>query len=399
MPNSPPDTEPVALEFTFNARNKSIVPSVFALEGRLLKKILARKPKVSLHDMEDLFNNVASGEEIQSQIAKFSQFYNQHDQGHLFFESLGRLLLEAASKENTDAARQTILLHQALDMMDTALKKSPKVLNIPVQSLIVSLYKVMGSAYSEHYYAEKEVHKEMMTMVNIKKDPNDFNSREKIIRTYLKSGRYFESLIHTAEYEKVMQIKSRSLYRQKIGELAFRKAMIFQAMLDRYLALTNNAEMEDEEKNHETAKLNTFVQRFNQDNNRVSITPLKGYDTLSIRKTLRSMVLIANSFYAEAAQAEHFTQKYKAHFHMARNNHQFDNQKMAFQNLSEGIRVINLSRLAATQKNEEKIKFMEYQVQLYTEQELTRKAEEIQAEITTLRKEIRSQGKTQQQAS
>ncbi|MEE8397017.1 MAG: hypothetical protein V3S29_13250, partial [bacterium] len=287
---------------------------------------------------------------------------------------------------------QWFLLHQALDMATLAIQKSPKVINIPSQSITVSIYKILGPQYRENYYIEREVHKEMMTMINIKKDPNDFASREKLVKLYMQERHYYEALVHSAEYEKIMQMKSRSLYRQKLGEIAMRKASIFQAMIDHYFKIRTGAEDEGVSKVAELGKLGKFITRFNRDNRRINIVPLKGLDSLSLNKTLISMVTITNTFYAEAAQVDQFPLKHKALFFTARNNYQFDNTKGALKNLAEGVRMLDLSRMPAPQRATEKLKFLEFQFKIYSEIGHQRKADETNQEIGKIRRAKRSAG-------
>ncbi|MEE8396121.1 MAG: hypothetical protein V3S29_08715, partial [bacterium] len=129
------------LEFSFDARNKSIVPTVFAMEAKRLKRFFARKPKVTLHQMEAVLAQNPREEELKKLIPGFVASNYLIDHAHQYLESLARLLLEAASKEVDDMDRQWFLLHQALDMATLAIQKSPKVINIPSQSITVSIYK------------------------------------------------------------------------------------------------------------------------------------------------------------------------------------------------------------------------------------------------------------------
>jgi hypothetical protein len=386
--DSPPERRSV--EFAFDARHKSIVKDVFALEARRLKSFFSRKPKVSLHQMETTLNQHASELELKKQIQGFvGSYYNNADHAHQFFESLGRLLLGAAAKEQEDGERQWYLLTQSLEMLRLAMQKSPKVLNIPAQSMIVSLTKIMGPAYLDVHPIEKAIHKEMMTMLNVKRDPNDLASRERIVKGYLQARQYYESLVHVAEYEKIMQGQSRSLHRQKKGEIAFRKASVFQVVIDTYQRMSAGKGGEDTNRKAELAKLQAFVTRFNRDNRRINIVPLKGLDIFSLNRTLHSVVAIANNFYAEAVRSEQFQAKHKAYFLMARNAYQSENYKGAQQILAEGVRVVEQARVPQKQKLGEKIRLLEFLYRIYTELGHQRKADETSAELANLRKEMR----------
>ena len=380
------------IAFQFDARNKSIVAGVFALEAKNMKRFFSRKPKVSLQQMEAALNKSASGEVLRKSIPKFSAYYMKSNNGHQFLESLGRLLLEAASKEEEDGERQWFILLQALEVLEHAIQLSPKILNVPCQSIIVSIYHILGAPYRDTYYLEKDVQKEMMTMINIKKDPNDFASREKIIKLYLRGRSYYAALVHTAEYEKVMQVKSRSLYRQKKGELAFRKAGIFQAMVDFYQRMASNTEEGGTNKQTEMARLNGFITRFNRDNRRVNIVPLKSLNLFALNKTIQSIVAIANNFYEESGKSEYFLARHKAYFFMARNNWQFDNPKGAQTNLAEAVRLVDISRMPPNDKSKEKLKLLEFLHTIYDELGHKRKADETAKHMSRLRKESGATG-------
>ncbi|MCZ6842737.1 MAG: hypothetical protein O7G32_07890 [SAR324 cluster bacterium] len=381
-----------ALEFAFDARHKSIVRGVFALESRRLKRLFAKKPEVSLHQMESSLNDSVSVAELRKLIPHFIKFYTRDaEHAHQYFEALGRLLLEAASKERGDNDRQWFLLTQCLEMLQLAIQKSPKTLSVAAQSIIVAVCRIMGGPYREHYHYEKEIHKEMMTMLNVKKDPNDFASRDKIIKLYLQLHSYYEALVHLAEYEKIMKIKSRSLYRQKQGEIAYRKAGIFQAMVDFYYALAMNKGDDDSNKIAEMAKLNGFIMRFNRDNKRINIAPLKDLDVFSLNRTIKSMAAIANNFYTDATKSEHFQAGHKAFYFMAHNNWQFDNPKGAQQNLADGVRLLDLSRMSPSQMVSEKLRLMEFQHKIFSELGRQRKADELFQDMAKLRRERRNE--------
>ena len=376
------------MEFKFDARNKSIVTGIFALEAKNLKRFFARKPKASLHQLETSLNQSASEGELRKLIPQFTAYYaKSNESGYRFLESLGRLLLEAASKEQENGERQWYLILQALEILEQAIQNSPKVLNVPSQSLVVSIYRILGAPYSDTYNTERDIYKEMMDMINVKKDPNDFPSRERIIKLYLQDRKYYAALVHMAEYEKVMQVKSRSLYRQKQGELAFRKASIFQAMIDFYQKAVSGTGEEEFDKSAELAKLGGFITRFNRDNRRGNIVPLKSMDAFAVNKTIQSMVAIANTFYATAGKSEYFGGRHKAYFFMARNNWQFDNPKGAQGHIAEAVRLVDLSRMPPKQKAGEKIKLLDFMHRIYVDLGQQRKAEETSQQLARTRKE------------
>ena len=381
--------EPQLVQFNFDARHKSIVPQVFEQEAKQLKKFFKRKPKVSLHQLENALKNHAGQETVKQMVTSFTASYYSSADAHLFFESAGRLLLEAAAKEMGDVSSQRFLLTNSLEMLYLALQKTPKMVSVPVQSLVVSVLKVLGKNFQENYLIERHIHKEMATMINVRRDPSDFNGREKIIKLYLQEKQYYEALLHMVEYEKTMQAKSRPLYHQKQGELAFRKASLFQAMIDHFNSLLTS-KSEEGGLFKEAQRLQSFVFRFNRDNTRINIISLKGTDPIGIQKTLLSMSHIANGFYTESTKSRTFTAAYKSFFFMSRNHYVFDDMKKALHNLAEGKRILDTSRLPAKQRDSEKMKFLEFEYRIYMDQGQKRKAEEVGQEINRVSKAMRS---------
>jgi len=374
------------LEFAFDARKKSIVPAVMAQEKKRLRRLFARKPKVSLHDVEAALAQGVSGQELQRLMEGFHRFYYTHDSAHQYYETLGRLLVEAAAKRKDDPALQRVLLQQALEALSIAIQKSPKAINIAAQSIVVSVSRLLGPAYATTFACEREVHREMVNMLNVRRDPNDFGTRERIIRRYLQGRRYYEALVQLAEYERIMRTTSRPLYQQKQGELAFRKAGILQAIIDHYYRIRTGA---DGERSNlaDLLELQAFTRRFNRDNRRVRLTPMKATSVLALEKTLVSLVAIANSFYLEASKARGFRATYRPLFLMARNNYRFDNRKAALQNLAEGLRLLEHAQVGAQTRTQEKLKLLEFQYRIYQEMGHRAKAEDIYREMSHLRRE------------
>jgi hypothetical protein len=375
-----------ALKFSFDARSKPLVGQALELEARLRKRWFRRKPKVSLAQMDQSLQERAAPDELKRLSQKFIQFYYNHGQAHQFFEALGRLYLDAAAKETENGDRQWFLLFQAIEALSIAIQKSSKALNISAQSVIVAIYRILGPKHYETAATEKEVHRVMLNMLNIKKDPNDLTGREHIIKLYLRGHRYYEALVQMAEYEKIMRVKSRPLYQQKQGELEFRKAGIFQSMIDFYYNV-RAGKREENQSLVDMAKLNGFIARFNRDNRRFNITLLTGTTALALQRTISSMIQIANHFYMEAIRSEKFAPKFKAYYFIARNHQLIENPKHAIQALTEGLRELELLRIAPKQKAEEKIKLLEMLYRLYSERGLQRNAEEVQKQLAQIRRE------------
>jgi len=375
--------------FSFDSRSKPVVEQALAEEAKRLKGFFSRKPKSGLAQTASALEKKTRTADLARMEERFIQFYFTHDAAGRVFEALGRLYLEAAAKENTDPQRQHFLIFHALDALSISLQKSPYCINISAQGVVLAVFRLMGNAYYDTASCEKQIHDTMLNMVNIKKDPNDFNSREKIIKLYMQGERFYDALVHMGEYERVMKAKSRPLFLQKKGELAYRKANIFQTILDFYHRVQTN-KGDGSQRVGDMNKLSAFITRFNRDNRRFNITPLAGNSLLAIQKTLSSMVAIANGFYLEAAKSDRFTQKYKAYFYIARNIFLFENPKAALNTLALGIREIDTSRMTPKLKAQEKVKFLEFQYNIFTDMGQPRKADEIQKEISRLNKEIRA---------
>jgi len=220
----------------------------------------------------------------------------------------------------------------------------------------------------------------------VKKDPSDLQGREHIIKLYMRGNRYYEALIQMAEYEKIMRAKSWPLYQQKEGELAFRKAGIFQSMIDFYHNL-QAGKKEESQTVMNMAKLSGFITRFNRDNRRLNITPLKGSTVLSVQQTIASMIQIANHYYMEAIRSEKFTSKFKAYFFIAHNHQIAANTKAAIQALNDGMAALDEMRVVPEQKVAEKLKFLELLYRLYQERGLDKQMEQTQREMAALRRE------------
>ena len=90
----------------------------------------------------------------------------------------------------------------------------------------------------------------------------------------MKSGRLYEALYHLTEFEKLMKLKSRSMYLMKAGEIQFRKASVFQSIIDFYVGIASHKKEKDRVVN--MGRLHSFIYRFNIDNKAFKITPLTG---------------------------------------------------------------------------------------------------------------------------
>jgi hypothetical protein len=377
---------PRPLRFSFEARSKPLVARVLEREQALRRRWFVRKPRVSLAQIEAALLAGKQPSELLLLSAKFFQFYYHRDDAEDLFEALGRVYLEAASKETENGERQWFLLFQAIEALSVSIQKSPKVLNVGAQSVIVAIYRILGSRFYDIAAVEKEVHRVMLNMLTVKKDPGDLTGREHIIKLYLRGNRYYEALIQMAEYEKIMRAKSWPLYQQKQGEIAFRKAGIFQSMIDFY---HNFQAGKKEEANTviNMAKLSGFITRFNRDNRRLNIMPLKGNTILAVQQTIASMVQIANHYYMEAVRSEKFPSKFKAYYFIAHNWQITANTKGAIQALNDGLAALEQMRVIPEQKAAEKLKFLESLYRLYQERGLDKQAADTQLEMAALRKD------------
>jgi hypothetical protein len=355
-------------------------------ERLLRKRWFARKPRVTLAQIEAALQAKKPAGEIAKLSAKLFQFYYYRGDSEDLFEALGRINLEAASKETENGEQQWHLLFQAIEALSIAIQKSSKVLNVGAQSVIVAIYRILGSRFYDIAAVEKEVHRVMLNMLTVKKDPGDLSGREHIIKLYLRGNRYYEALIQMAEYEKIMRAKSWPLYQQKEGDIAFRKASIFQSMIDFYYNL-QAGKKEESQTVINMAKLSGFITRFNRDNRRLNITPLKGHTILDVQQTSASMIQIANHYYMEAVRSEKFSSKFKAYYYIAHNHMLAANFKSAVQALNDGMAALDLMRAVPEQKATEKLKFLELLYRLYQERDLDKQAEEVQREMAALRRD------------
>ena len=384
VPPTAPGARVRPLSFSFEARSKPLVGLMLDAEARLRRRWFARKPKVGLIAMDEALQSRTAADALKKLAQRFIQFYYPRSDADRFFEALGRLYLDAAAKETESADRQWFLLFQAIEALSIAIQKSPKMLNVAAQSVIVAIYRILGSKYYETAATEKEVHRLMLNMINIKKDPSDLTGREHIIKLYVRGHRYYEALVQMAEYEKIMRVKSRPLYQQKQGELEFRKAGIFQSMIDFYYGV-KSGHKEASQSLVDMAKLNGFISRFNRDNRHFNIAPLTATSVLALQRTIGTMVSIANNYYMEAVRSQKFPPKFKAYYYIAHNHQLIENPKQAIQALQDGLRELELLKLPPKQKAEEQIKLLEMLYRLYLDRGLDKQAEEVQKQLAVAR--------------
>ncbi len=305
-------------------------------------------------------------------------------EGFDFLETLGRLLLEAASSEDTNGSYQNYLLYQAIDVFSMAIQHSEKSINHSAEKMITSAFKVLIPIAPPSYYIEKEVLKNMGELM---KKPNDLDTRDKVIKLCMKGKRYYEALYQIIEYEKIMQLKSRSMYTMKAGEIQFRKATVFQHIIDFYLGVASGKQQKSMVM--DSGKLHSFILRFNMNSSPFKLLPLAGQGPLAINKTLGSLIDAANTYYAEAANNIRFPHRHKAYYFMAYNNNTTDNVKSATNNIMSGLEALAKSNLKSVEKGNEKIQLLEFIIQLYTDGSSPRKADEYVKQLESLRNNVR----------
>ena len=375
-------------EFNFNANAKPIVDQILQEEHKITSSFFSKSPKVTIEQISSLLDQKVSGKELVSQLSECLQFYKSNEKmNYRALEALGRLFLEAASKERVDSTKQQFYLFWALDLFSMSIQHSTNRVNTSAAALCVSIFKIAVNVNRNTYQLEKEILKEMTAMV-AKKDLADLQSRERITKLCMKSGRLYEALYHLIEFEKLMKLKSRSMYLMKAGEIQFRKASVFQSIIDFYVGIASHKKEKDRVVN--MGRLHSFIYRFNMDNKAFKITPLTGTGPLQINKTLGSLISAANVYYAQAADNQKFRQRYKAYYCMARNNMFRDKIKVAIQNLQKALETIERSPLKQIEKGNEKLKLLEYMHKIYAEQSMSRRAEEVHKQIQELRTQVRA---------
>ena len=340
-----------------------------------------------------LLDKKAPQKELTKPLSECIQFYKKNEkEGFEFLEALGRLVLEAASKERINGGYQKYLVYLSIDIFSSAIQHSEKRINGSAASMVASAFKILSPIAPSAYYIEKEI---LKSMTELTKEPNDLDARDKIIKLCMKGRRYYEALYQILEYEKIMQLKSRTMYMVKAGEIQFRKATVFQHMIDFYLGVTAG----EQQKNmvEDMGKLRAFISRFNMDNPRTKLLPLAGAGPLAINKTLGSLINVANVYYNGAAANPRFAHRHKAYYCMAHNNLTTDKVKLATNNIISGLEMLAKSNLKAIDKGNEKIQLLEFIIKLYNDNAAPRKAEEYVEQLNVLRNNVR-QMETQKRA-
>ncbi len=376
------------LDFTFDSRSKPITEQMLQLEEKRQKSFFSKKTKMPISEIEMLLERKATAKEMSKALTTCIVFYKRNEkEGEKFLEVLGRVLLDHASKEHLDFTRQKYLLYQAIDTFSTAVQYTAKRVNLTAEGMIVSTFKILSPINTSTFHVEKEIHKTITEMTQ-KKDLNDLESRDRIIKLYMQGKRYYEALYQLVEFEKIMSLKSRSMYLMKQGEIQFRKAVVFQHMIDFYLGVASS--QEQKQIVGDMGKLRSFIHRFNLDNSRFKLTPITGTGPLAINKTLSSLIAVANVYYGDAASNNRFAHRHKAYFSMAHNNVMTDKIKAAIANLQAGIEAVAKSNLKAIDKGNAKLQLLEFIVKIYNEQGAPRKAEEYQKQLQELRSNVRA---------
>ena len=374
-----------SFDFHFNARAKPITDKMLELEEKNQKGFLSKKTKFPISDIVMMMDQKIPLNDLNRPLTECALFYKKNErEGAEFLEALGRLILEAASKERVDAIYQKYLLYQSLDTFSMAIQHSEKRVNPTVASLMVSTSKVLAPINNSAYYIEKEIHK---SMVELSKEPNDLEPRDKIIKLCMKGKRYYEALYQIVEYDRIMKLKSRSMYAMKEGEIQFRMATVFQHMIDFYVGVTAG----EEQKNvvDDMGKLISFIRRFNMDNSRFKIVPLADKGPIAIIKTLRSLITVANTYYRNATQNPRFAHRHKAHYCMAYNYVTIDNVQAAISQVISGMEALTKSNLKSIDKGNERIQLLEFIIKIYNDHSMSRKADGYVQELQALRANVR----------
>ncbi|MBF0236275.1 MAG: hypothetical protein HQM12_01100 [SAR324 cluster bacterium] len=371
------------IDFNFNALTMPLTKEVLDLEAERVKSFFKKKPPVLLMDLSSNMKQSRKTSDLEQKLSVCTGFYRKDSE--VFFkvlEVIGLLFLEAASHEKQDAGYQQYLIYQSLDFLSLSVQHAPQCLNISAERMMLNIHRVLRDPLGENI-GSQIVHQ----MEKILSKPQDLQSievRDQIIRLCLKGHRYYDALYHIQEYERVMKLKSRSMYLIKSGEIQYRKAHVFQQIIDFYVGVFLNKKERAEIR--DMAKLQSFIRRLNMHESNISVENVS--DTLSVHKALVSLINIANNHYQEATNDLKFVYKHRAYYGMAHNYVFLDKPGQAVTSLKSGLKEVDKARLYMLEKMKEKLVLVEYMVHVFTDHGQPQQAADYKNNANQIRKMI-----------
>ena len=366
-------------EFTFDANSKPVVEAVLQLEAKIFKKPFIKKPTHGVRGVAASLSAHKEVSEIKKEISETVTYYKSHLQKKDICNALGRLLLQGASEETENYVRQFQLLYLAIDLFSMSSQYSEKGLNMNSQSLLYSVFKILGSDAWEGYSATKNIREIIKKMYAKTKSFNDPQSREKIFQNLLQGKRYYEAFSELNEYDKIIKVNSKSLWLKKRGLLTYNRVLVLQKILDFYFNyIWGHAK--EKEILVDGGKLRAFIMRFNIDHSS-KLTPIKDLTVLSLMKTMESIIVVSNHLCKETIKDDHFGAKHNAYFIMALNNFRLEHYKASWANILSSIEHLGNSKLTGESKKKETLKIKNFQLQLAEKMNLNSNVKTIKEEI------------------
>lgn len=339
----------VCLSFSYDARSKPMVQALIDRDLQQKSRMLGRPPRAALCQVAQLLETPHSQSFWATLFQETTRLYlKDGEEGAGKLEATARLVLEAASREQQNPTLQRFLLFQALDLASQAVEQSEHRINPGATSVCVSLLKVTKPLNPVAYHTEHEVHEEMLGARLQRRDSETPNFRNRLARLYLQGGRYYEAYVQMLEFERVLEKQQKALASRQKGELAFRKGLLFQQLIDFHAAVV--AGKEERKQVLDSGKLNAFVQRYNLRHPNQPLLPLSGTGPVALSKTVASLAQLANLHYSHAISASGFPNVARAHTHMAQNHAIREENEQAMQHLHFGMEALKTAGCSSLEK-------------------------------------------------
>ncbi len=339
----------VCLPFSYDARSKPMVQALIDRDLQQKSRVIGRPPRAALCQVAQQLEQSHSQSFWSTLFQESVRLYlKDGDEGAGKLEATARLVLEAASREQQNPNLQRFLLFQALDLASQAVEQSEHRINPGAAGVCVSILKAAKPLNPVPYHTEHEVHEEMLAARLQRRDPETPNFRNRLARLYLQGGRYYEAYVQMLEFERVLLKQQKALSARQQGELAFRKGLLFQQLVDFHAAVV--AGKEERKQVLDSGKLQAFVHRYNLRHPDHPLLPLNGTGPVALSKTVASLAQRANVHYAHAISASGFPNVARAHTHMAQNHAIREENEQAMQHLHFGMEALKTSGVSSLEK-------------------------------------------------